>query len=46
MGDIFMWFATLVQYDSILSQAGYKTAVSIVVPKPKVDVSLCAQYIW
>ena len=38
-----MWFAILVQYDRILSKAGYKYDVSIVVPKPKVDVSLCAQ---
>ena len=46
MEDIIMWFAILVQYDRILSKAGYKYDVSIVVPKPKVDVSLCAQYIW
>ena len=32
MVDILMWFATLVQCDRILSQAGYKTDVSIVVP--------------
>ena len=46
MEDMIMWFATLVQCDRILSKSGYKSDVSLVVPKPKVDVSLCAQYIW
>ena len=45
MVDILILFATLVQYDRILSQAGYKTDVSLVFPKPKVALSLCAQ-IW